>query len=292
MLSGLEQRSTLSFSVIITSFERPLFLLESLTSVLSQELAPVEIIVVNDSPSFDYSACETLLSNPLCKTLFTQGQEGANRARNIGLSEAKGDIVAFLDDDDVWFPSYLRRISEVYQAFSNVSSTVCGKQILGSELISVNKANYVSDAELKKGNTFCGFSGFTCEAELLKKHCLDESLSNAQDWDLYIRLLCSGALIKNIPEPLFFYRAMVESGITYKNHIYNEKNASLILKASIKHKEWLGEQAFRRRVSWMTLNNLKRKQHKLKWLALCAKHIGYWETLKAILIKTKHMEKS
>lgn len=90
-------------SVVIPTLGRP-ELRRALASVRDQGV-PVETIVVNDSGApLDLSDVDL----PGLRVIDTTGREGASAARNRGMSLATGELIAFLDDDDVWLDSHLR----------------------------------------------------------------------------------------------------------------------------------------------------------------------------------------
>jgi len=91
-----------TISVIIPTFNRKDMLLEAIKSVFSQTLLPDEVIIV-DCESKDGTKDAVLGYSQ--KVIFLETQTpGASTQRNIGISQAKGDYIAFLDDDDIWHP--------------------------------------------------------------------------------------------------------------------------------------------------------------------------------------------
>jgi glycosyltransferase involved in cell wall biosynthesis len=91
-----------AISVVIPTYCRSHTVLETLESVFAQTLANYEVIVVNDG-AVDETA---RLLAPLVRSgqirYFEQTNKGEAAARNRGLAEARGEFVAFLDDDDLW----------------------------------------------------------------------------------------------------------------------------------------------------------------------------------------------
>lgn len=96
-------------SVVIPTHNRPALLQEALASVLSQTVLPAEIIVVDDasSPPAELPACHDGITIHLLRHEQTRG--GA-AAKNTGARAARGDLIAFLDDD-LWAPTYLEHAS-------------------------------------------------------------------------------------------------------------------------------------------------------------------------------------
>lgn len=94
-----------SISVIIPTCDRPTeFLLEAIESVNKQTLLAHEIIVVNNGEAV--IAPSDLPSNVICFNI--KPYVGVSRARNFGAAMARGDFIAFLDDDDWWDVHFLR----------------------------------------------------------------------------------------------------------------------------------------------------------------------------------------
>ena len=94
-------------SCIIPIFNGERFLGEALESVLAQTYQPVEIIVVDDG-STDGTAEVARRYGERVHYLW-QPNAGQTAARNMGLSEAKGEFIAFLDGDDLWHREKLAR---------------------------------------------------------------------------------------------------------------------------------------------------------------------------------------
>ena len=99
-------------SVLLTCHNEAAFIEEAVRSVFNQTArdAIAEIIVVNDG-SVDHSASilERLArEEPLLRVVTTPGL-GLSAARNLGISQASGDVIAMLDGDDIWEPAKLER---------------------------------------------------------------------------------------------------------------------------------------------------------------------------------------
>ncbi len=89
---------------------------------MAQTLLPIEIIVIDDG-STDESASIAESIGPLVRVI-RQPNQGESVARNRGISEAKGDWIAFLDADDLWLPSKLEEQSKFMTV--DVSAICCG----------------------------------------------------------------------------------------------------------------------------------------------------------------------
>lgn len=109
----------LRVSVVIPTCERPRLLERALRSVAAQERPPAEVIVVNDGDP-QHSAAAHAAGRALALAALTvtpnRRGKGASGARNSGAALASGDVLAFLDDDDEWAPSYLREVTRRWDA--------------------------------------------------------------------------------------------------------------------------------------------------------------------------------
>jgi glycosyltransferase involved in cell wall biosynthesis len=99
--------AALDVAVVIPVRDGEAHLAEALSSVLSQDLAPVEILVVDDG-STDRSAEVARAAGPRIEVLSTPPR-GAGAARNLGVASTRAPWIAFLDADDVWEPAKLSR---------------------------------------------------------------------------------------------------------------------------------------------------------------------------------------
>jgi glycosyltransferase involved in cell wall biosynthesis len=94
-----------SVSVVIPTYNRGSRLPDTVGSVLAQTVPPLEILVVDDGSTDDTRAICSQFPAPVRYVGRPNG--GASAARNTGMREARGELIAFLDADDVWEPAKL-----------------------------------------------------------------------------------------------------------------------------------------------------------------------------------------
>jgi len=99
------------FSAVIPTFNRSHLLQATLESVFAQTFTDYEIIVVDDGSTDDTQ--EMVKSYGKRVQFFCQENAGPGAARNLGVSHARGEYVAFLDSDDLWFPWTLAVFAEL-----------------------------------------------------------------------------------------------------------------------------------------------------------------------------------
>jgi glycosyltransferase involved in cell wall biosynthesis len=183
------------FSIVIPTYNRLDLLKEALASVWAQTFTDYELIVVDDG-STDGTA-EWLQGQPRVRML-RQPNRGPGEARNLGARDAKGEYLACLDSDDLWFPWTLARFAEAIERHDRPALMFATPlEIRGGNWTGYEAA---TDASLKC-EPFCDYlasSGRTlflgtgvCVAErkrLLSAGGFVESLRSAEDIDLFLRL--------------------------------------------------------------------------------------------------------
>src|SRR5207247_273540 len=142
-------RSTCSvplFSVIIPTYDRRELLRQTLASLWAQTLTDYEVIVVDDG-STDGTWEELQALGSRVRALRQQNA-GPGAARNLGAKHARGDYLAFLDSDDVWFPWTLDFFTELIRrhAVSSVLSAKLMEFTCRSELASVCESPVKAEA--------------------------------------------------------------------------------------------------------------------------------------------------
>lgn len=171
-------------------------------SALDQTCLPLEVIVVVDSGSDSMPSALDDVSDKI--RVFFTGGVGANGARMRGVTEAKGEVVAFLDDDDVWAPEKLERQLALWQAASEarpyvlVSCRVAINDAAGRTLKTL-PTRVIGAQERVAGylfrRTFIGYgegllhtSTLVCDRALIELEPWDPGLSRHQDWDWVLRV--------------------------------------------------------------------------------------------------------
>jgi glycosyltransferase involved in cell wall biosynthesis len=110
-------------SVVIPLYESAPFIRETLDSVAAQTLAPHEVIVVDDG-STDGGG-DVARAHRLRPKVIRQENRGPARARNTAIRASTGDLVAFLDADDLWLPEKLARQARALEEHADVGMVFC-----------------------------------------------------------------------------------------------------------------------------------------------------------------------
>jgi len=278
----------LKISVVIITCERPDYLNVSLKSVFEQKFQPFEVIVIDDCSAADYLPVLKQFSDKKINYQRLSERSGANVARNTGVSLSIGDVVAFLDDDDAWLSDFLGSHSEHYLQDKSIGALICGHKIMSNtSIVNINPLTVITEDELRHGNRFSGMSGFSAKRSIMLKHHFDTELKNGQDWDLFVRLVQHNIKFVNITKSLFLYRLATAGGITAKAKEMLIADIEPRLQSAKKHKVWLGDKFYKKRVAEQVLSFLPLKKNKLSWIRKSIELVGLSATFSSLLHQVK-----
>ena len=179
-------------TAIITTHNRKDLLERAILSVLNQTYKDIELIVVSDgSTDGTDEFMQKYESDKRVRYISYYPGRGGNYARNTGIKTAKGEYVAFLDDDDEWLPTKIEK-----QVVKIESDSSIGLVYTGTHSIYVDD-NVEFDScpslqgDMSKQILYNNFAGSTTTV-MLRKSILDKSglfdeeLSAIQDYDLWM----------------------------------------------------------------------------------------------------------
>lgn len=110
------------FSVVIPLYNKEHFVENTIQSVLNQTYTDFEIIIVNDgSTDNSLEIVNKNIESFKDAKIINQENKGLSATRNKGVIRAKGEVIAFLDADDMWHPDFLKHIYNLYITFPEAS---------------------------------------------------------------------------------------------------------------------------------------------------------------------------
>ena len=115
------------FSVVIPTFNRAGYIAATLRSVLAQSCDDFEIIVADDASTDATVSIVRSFGDRV--RLFSQPNSGPGVARNLGIQHARGEYIAFLDSDDLWFPWTLATLKHFIDAHDR-PAIISGKPLM------------------------------------------------------------------------------------------------------------------------------------------------------------------
>ncbi len=188
-------------SVVVPTYNRAKLLVDALDSIVSQDYRPLEIIVVDDGSTDEtpdvlerWGVAHERDTELVFITIF-QSNQGGNVARNRGIAAVNGTYIGFLDSDDLWHTSKLRKQIVAFQEDKNVGGVYCGVQHVDLETEQVIEPidrsyahGWLLDQMLIKDVT-APTSAYIVRKEVFAKvGGFDIDLQARQDWDMWIRL--------------------------------------------------------------------------------------------------------
>jgi len=222
------------FSVIIPNYNRAHLIEETIQLVLSQEFQDYEIIVIDDGSTDN--TMEVLKPYQQNLKVIQQENKGPGAARNLGIKNAVGRYIAFLDSDDHWFSWTLSNFEKIIRQWEE-PSFICGAYIyleigesVTSQNISTPLATYYQDFYSCPGIPFYSFttSSVVVKTEVLKEvGGFSEKKSNYEDMDLYLRLGIAPGFVY-IQSPPSAIKRKHNSNICF-SQIHNRRGTQLII---------------------------------------------------------------
>jgi glycosyltransferase involved in cell wall biosynthesis len=192
-------------SVIIPAYNRANYLPEALNSVFGQTLTPYEVIVIDDGSTDDTLE---VLRNYEGKLRFArQDHEGVSAARNRGLALAQGDVIAWLDADDIWEADFLSTLVPFLAEHPDLDGVYCGLRHMNArgEILWTPTQRVVPPTDLFSALIEADF--IVTPAIIAYKRCYEQvgafdlEFQICEDYDMWLRL-AKAFRIAGISQPL------------------------------------------------------------------------------------------
>ncbi len=206
-------------SVVITTYKRPPEAVENaVKSVLDQTYQDFEILIVDDNLNNSEESkhiAESFSGRERIRYIKQDGNKGACAARNLGITNAKGEYVAFLDDDDTWEPQKLEiQLERFKDADENVAMVYCLGDVVDVSTIPPTVSEYYTTGLFKNEISFhdqlkydyigSTSQGLIRKSALVKLGGFDESLPARQDYEMWLRI-SKNYKIYGVKKVLFHY---------------------------------------------------------------------------------------
>ena len=180
-------------SVIIPTFNRSGMLKEAVDSVLAQDFRNFELIVVDDGSTDNTPQLLDGYAENI--TVLRQKNAGVSAARNRGIRSASGQLIAFLDSDDLWLPQKLSKQVDFF--ISTPDARVCQtEEIWVRNGVRVNPGRRHKKDSGKRFERFVSLCLVSPSAVMLRRGIFDETglfderLPACEDYDLWLRIGC------------------------------------------------------------------------------------------------------
>jgi glycosyltransferase involved in cell wall biosynthesis len=201
--------TTLRVTAIVPTCERPVLLERALQSIAAQEFAPAEIIVVDDAGGGHEAVTRRAVERSdigNVHVIANSRAKGVSGARNAGAELGTGELLAFLDDDDEWLPSYLR---QAVALFNSADLDVVCTDLLCRFDDGVDRQGKAAPSELRPELFLARNPGLIGSNLVIRRSLyrtmggFDESLPTYEDMDCGIRLsLAANVRYARLPQRL------------------------------------------------------------------------------------------
>lgn len=202
-------------SVIVPTYNRGDFVLQAVRSALAQTFDDLEVIVADDGS--DDGTAELLdgVGDPRLEVLRLEHSGIPAAVRNVALSHSRGDLVALLDDDDVWLPEKLERQVAVIDREPAVGLVCSNARVIDGNGAEIGQ-RYLRPEQGTSGDVleqlldvnFVIASSAIVRRELIERvggFSEDFRLHAVDDYDLWLRVAAISR-VAYLPEPLLSYR--------------------------------------------------------------------------------------
>ena len=213
-------------SAVIPTFNGERFVGQAIESALAQTYANLEIIVVDDGST---DATQEVVARYGGRVAcLRQPNAGVSAARNRGIREARGDLIAFLDQDDAWYPEKIEKQVAIFESIKDCSVVFSDYSLMDSEGKQMRARSGIAEriarmpgVEERSDTVVFAESFFDCLLDynvvlpstvLAKKECIllargfDETLRGNEDTDLWYRLAAQGLRFACVVSALSSYR--------------------------------------------------------------------------------------
>jgi glycosyltransferase involved in cell wall biosynthesis len=203
---------------VFTPFFRavPVYFEQTIESVLSQSFADFEYLMINDGSPEDARRIEERFPDPRIRIITSDTPLGLSGSRNAGLEQARGELIAFIDSDDVCEPDRFRKQIEFLRSHPDHVLVGGSLRYIDEESRTIGSRRYpTSDDEIKKNlvalNVIAQPAVMARRDALIAAGGYIHDYPAAEDYSLWLRLARLGKF-HNLPEILVAYRIHLQSG--------------------------------------------------------------------------------
>lgn len=240
----------MKYSVVIPLYNKQQYIQNTIQSVLSQSFDDFEIIVVDDGSKDDSLNQARLICSPKVR-IIEQVNQGVAVARNIGIQNARGEFIAFLDADDEWKPNYLESIDEIVKKYPQCDMFVTAYRIV------MGKDKYHYSAHLSDNDCCLDSYWLTYKnaydivwtsATVIRKSAIvaagmfTPGELIGQDLDLWARVACINPRVGYSPNVCVDYNRGAEQNARTRVRIANPKAFMTVLLREMGNNRWTDEE--------------------------------------------------
>lgn len=222
-------KSKLKYSVIMPTWNRRNIIDKAIKSVINQKYKDWELIIVDDhsiDSTLEYLEVNYMkfIKNKKIK-LFLNPKKGVSSARNYGLSKITGDIVTYLDSDNMWDKEYLEEINKKYSMSSTIETIYTAVNVINKD----NEETFIRDVTYNRKNilnqNFIDLNIFSHRRFLLSKYGqFNTVMSRLVDYEMIIRFTrTKEPFYINKPLATYIFDSNNNQISNFENYEFNSK---------------------------------------------------------------------
>lgn len=230
------------YSIIIPMYNAAEYIINTLNSIMTNDLSDTEIIIVDDGSTDECGrlASEHLALSGLCNyKLIRQDNGGVSSARNTGLKNARGEYIIFCDSDDEMYEGLTEELDETYldgspvydviawpfyASQNGVKKQVCKVADRPSQEPGVFRSGEYGRNDFLKMHLINGFKvrlgSFAVKREIIEKYDIhfEEACTLGEDVEFFLKAFLKSNLIYVTSEPYYCYQKH-EGSLAYSYNI-------------------------------------------------------------------------
>lgn len=230
-------------SFVIPTHNRAALLAVTLESVLSQTHREIEVLVVDDGSTDDTAAMLGRIADARVRSIRLEQARGANHARNLGLEQARGEFVCFMDSDDLLHPEKTAEQVRMLSDDPGLDFCVCQTTLFTDEpgdathLLNRLEPEDFLDRIIRHDIPWQTNAPLYRTAFARRAGPWNEALICWQDVDFHLRALLLGPRIGVDPRPLNYHRLNRSGSISYMGMRRYQKGVRAALESMWKNLE-------------------------------------------------------
>lgn len=254
-------------TVIIPTYKRAVLLPRVIQNVGRQTYRSIEILVVDDGSPDDTASVVRMISDPRVRYVRHETNKGLPAARNTGIREARGEYIAFIDDDDEWREDKLEKQLNLLTEYDAV---LCMGVSKGYPM-RVHRRPCITLDDLRRGSF--NPSSLVAKAAVLRSVWFDESLRQGEDWDAFIRI-AQRYSIGWLGEPLLLYNEEGPGRMTDEKKYLSGPELEKRVAILYKHRHFFGPRWFNYHLADSLFSHIASRRSKAPLIAYAIRRCG------------------
>jgi glycosyltransferase involved in cell wall biosynthesis len=196
------------FSIIIPTFNRANLIEIAINSVIKQSYSNWELIIVDNGSTDNTKEIIAKIEDKRINYIYTS-IKGRSKARNLGLNQAKGGYIAFLDDDDYYYEEFLQKFcSEIINRNKALGIYMCNQdeETKSGDIVKGQTIDYANNKTRVLFEYCNNFQPFCTSKEILQKEKFNPKFELGEDFHILFRILLQYPLFY-IPKSLCVYKS-------------------------------------------------------------------------------------